>query len=79
MEAQTYFRDESDSDIQGIVVVEKDHDDVRVTENRGSEWCAPFWMEGWEFQRSVVKSTERVGELPDEKFAQVMSMANSNI
>lgn len=79
MEEQTYFRDNSDSDIQGIVVVEKDGDDVRVTENRNTNWCAPFWMEGWEFQRSVVKSTERVGILPDDKYAQVMSMAEQNI
>ena len=79
MEAQTYFRDESDSDIQGIVVVETDGSDVRVTENRDTNWCAPFWMKGTEFNIKGKKMCERVGELPDEKFAQVMSMANSNI
>jgi hypothetical protein len=79
MEEKTYFRDESSSDVTGIVVVGSGDKGVRVTENRNSSWCAPFWMDETEFDISVKKKAERVGKLPDDKYAQVMSMAEQNI
>lgn len=79
-EPQTYVRDESESDVSGIVVVETGDEGVRVTENRSDvHWSLPFWMSEQEFRTHTHgDSIEEVGRLPDEKFADVLSVAKSD-
>lgn len=78
-EPQTYFRDESDSDVAGFVVIENPPSErYRVTENRESGWCAPFWMPEGEFRAHThADGVEEVGQLPDKKFEQVVSLAKA--
>lgn len=79
MEAKDYFQDKTDSDIGGIVIVETDGSDAKVTENRENGWCAPFWMKGTHFNVQVKKRSERVGKVNDEQFEQIVNMARQNI
>jgi hypothetical protein len=75
---KTYFRDESESDVSAIIVVENGEEGVRVTENREDvHWSAPYWMPEQEFRANTHgDSIEQVGVIPDEKFEQVMSIAD---
>lgn len=68
----TYLRDHQDNDTKGLVVVETGDDELRVTENRGGDWCKPFWMPLDELE---VLHTEVVGKLPSEKFLAVCEKA----
>jgi len=69
MERQTYLRDTDDeNDVKGIAVIEVDTDAYRVTENRGGEWCKPFWMPVDELKSH---QTETVGKLSSEQFLRV--------
>lgn len=64
----TYYRDNSDSDITGIVIIESDDDQLRVTENRDGDWCKPFWMPVSELESH---QTETVGKLSSDQFLSV--------
>lgn len=74
-EPRTYFRDETDSDISGVVVLDTDDDSLRVTENRENGWCKPFWMPEGEFHGSVKNASTKVGQLPEEKHSAVVNAA----
>jgi hypothetical protein len=78
---KTYIRDESESDVSAIIVVETGDEGVRVTENRSDvHWSAPFWMPEHEFRANTHgDSIETVGVIPDEKFEQVMSIAEGDL
>lgn len=76
-DARTYIRDNSNSDVSGIVVVEtSDEQGFRVTENRDLGWSAPFWMPRGEFS-AVTHSddVELVGVLNNDKFERVLDAA----
>lgn len=73
---KTYLRDHDDPDIKGLVILETDGDELRVTENRDSGWCKPFWMPQSELS---ALHTEVVGTLSDEKFHRVRSRAMDSL
>lgn len=76
---RTYFRDDSESDVSAIIVVECDDDQIRVTENRSDvHWSAPFWMPEGEFRASVHQDdVEEVGIISADKFEKVMNIARA--
>lgn len=77
---KTYFRDDSPSDVSGIVVVDAGDEGVRVTENRDDvHWSLPFWMPEREFRTNTHGDlVEEVGVLPDDTFGEVMAVAQSD-
>jgi hypothetical protein len=77
---KTYYRDESDSDVSGILVVEEDGDEYRVMENRLNGWCAPFWMPEPQFRANTHSdSIKKVGRLPDQKFERVLGQTDETV
>jgi hypothetical protein len=72
MEPKTAFRDNGDSDVAGIVVVESDENSVRVVEKRSGDWCLPFWMPTEEFESHTGAShVEHIGSMNDPDFNQI--------
>lgn len=71
----TYYRDETEGEPNGIVVVETGELGVLVTERRGSDWSKPFWMPEFEFNTVVEGVATRVGILENAKFEGILKVA----
>lgn len=67
---KTYLRDQTDSDVKGIVILDANERKSRyyVTENRDGEWCYPFFMPEGELESY---DTEEVGVLSSRQILDV--------
>jgi hypothetical protein len=75
---KAYYRGGVENAIDALVVVETGDEGVRVSENRDTRWCKPYWMPEYEFE-DVTEKAERVGLLPDDTFEDVVGVAKSDI
>lgn len=75
---KAYHRDESESDVDGIVVVDVGDDQLRVTEKTELGWCKPFWMPEQEFRAHTHgDDVTHVGQLADHQFDGVLKQAEA--
>ena len=72
---RTYFKDETDNDISGLIVLESSDGCVRVTENRSDGWCVPYQMPVDRF-REAIDGAKKIGLLPEDKFDRVIETAS---
>lgn len=82
MQPKTYIRDARDeSDISGMIILDTDGDELRVTENRDeSSWCAPFWMPEDEFAAFMSDDTVKpVSLISTEKLEQILTIATEDV
>lgn len=75
---RAYYQDSDESSDTAFIVVETGDEGVRVIEDRGSHWSAPYWMPEDEFEQTV-ESLQKVGILKVEKFDKVVKKATETI
>lgn len=70
---RTYYKDKTDNDVKGILVISSTDTHVRVTENRDGSWATKWQMPLEEFETMTCPNTvTEVGRLSDEQFDAVM-------
>lgn len=75
---RTYFVDDTQAEMERIVVLETDEDELRVIPEYDDKWYQPIWMPRDEFEWiTAPKNVKPVGELSADKVAEIKIQAEN--